>query len=117
MDLVRDVLDKRVVDRNGREMGRVDAVLLEFSDGAPRVTTLLIGPAALGSRLHPALGRLVNALERRLGVDRDRPVMIGVEDVEDIDRRVRLKLSIGQTAAGAIEQLLRRWIVRLPGGQ
>ena len=28
MDLVRDMLDKKVVDRNGREMGRVDSIVL-----------------------------------------------------------------------------------------
>jgi sporulation protein YlmC with PRC-barrel domain len=117
VDVVRDVLDKQVVDRNGREMGRVDAILLEFGDGPPRITTLLIGPAALGSRLHPAAGRLVHALERYLGVDRDRPARIGVGDVDHVDRRVHLTLSIGDTAVGSIEQLLRRWIARLPGSR
>jgi sporulation protein YlmC with PRC-barrel domain len=117
MDVVRDVLDKSVVDRNGREMGRVDAILVEHGDGPPRITTLLIGPAALGSRLHPAVGRLMSWLESRLGIDRDRPSRISVGDVDDIDRKIRLRLTIGETATAAFEQLLRRWVVKLPGSQ
>ena len=34
MDLVRDLLDKLVVDRNGREMGRVDGIVLDHRDGS-----------------------------------------------------------------------------------
>ena len=117
MDVIRDLLDKSVVDRNGQPMGRVDAILLEQDDGPPRITTLLIGPAALGSRLHPALGRLVAALERRLGIDGGRPCRIDVADIEQIDRKIRLGITIGETRVGTIEQLLRRWIVRLPGSR
>jgi sporulation protein YlmC with PRC-barrel domain len=117
VDVVRDLLDKSVVDRNGYEMGRVDAILLEHGDGPPRITTLMIGPAALGSRLHPALGRLVTRLESWLGVDRDRPSRIDVGDIDDIDRRIRLRITIGDTSVAAIEQLLRRWIIRIPGSR
>jgi len=117
MDIVRDVLDKSIVDRNGREMGRVDAIVLDVGDGQPRITALLVGPSALGSRLHPAVGRLMHTLERHLGVARGRPARIAVEDVEEVDRRVRLRLSIGETDVGAIEQWVRRWIVRLPGSR
>lgn len=117
MDVVRDVLDKSVVDRNGREMGRVDAILLELGDGPPRITALLIGPAALASRLHPAVGRLVSTLEKQLGVGHDRPARIAVADVDEIGRKIRLRLTIGETAVAAIEHLLRGWIVKLPGSQ
>jgi sporulation protein YlmC with PRC-barrel domain len=34
MDLVRDLLDKKVVDRNGREMGRVDGIVISIRAGA-----------------------------------------------------------------------------------
>jgi sporulation protein YlmC with PRC-barrel domain len=114
MDVVRDVLDKSVVDRNGREMGRVDAIVLEHGDGPPRITALLIGPVALGSRLHPMLGRIMSTLERYLGIDHDRPARIRVADVDEIGRKIRLRLTIGETAVAAVEQLIRRWIVKLP---
>lgn len=117
MDVVRDVLDKSVVDRIGREMGRVDAILVEYGDGPPRITTLLIGPAALGSRLHPAVEWLMRRWESHLGIGRDRPSRISVGDVDDIDRKVRLRLTVGETTTAAFEQLLRGWIVKLPGSQ
>ena len=118
MDVIRDLLDKDVVDRNGREMGRVDGVLLEQEAGQPpRLSAILIGPAALGYRLHPGVGRLVANLERRLGVDQGRPVRIDLADVDDIDRKIHVQLTIGETAAGAIERWLRRWVLKLPGSQ
>ena len=116
MDVVRDVLDKSVVDRNGHEMGRVDGVLLEQTAGEqPRLDAILIGPAALGSRLHARLGMLVSALERRFGIVRDQPVQIDFADIAKIDRRIHLRLTIGETAVGAFEQKLRVWLMKLPG--
>ena len=35
IDVVHDVLDKHIVDRNGREMGRVDGISVELRGGAP----------------------------------------------------------------------------------
>jgi sporulation protein YlmC with PRC-barrel domain len=115
--VVHDLLDKSVVDRNGRAMGRIDAIVLEKDEGPPRIAALLIGPSALGSRIHPGLGRLMHAIERRLGVDRGRPAVVHTKDIEQIDRKVRLRVTIAETSVGAIEQLVRRWIVKIPGSQ
>jgi hypothetical protein len=118
MDVVRDLLDMSVVDRNGREMGRVDGILLHQVAGRPpHLTAILIGPSVLADRLHSRLGRMVRAVEQRFGVDRDRPTRIAVADIDDIDRTVRLRLTIGDTAVAAIEQRLRAWVLRLPGSQ
>jgi sporulation protein YlmC with PRC-barrel domain len=118
MDVVRDVLDKPVVDRNGREMGRVDGIVLDQRDGEPpRLSAVLIGPSVLGHRLHPVIGRCVAALEYALGVDQGRPVRIDFSDITDIDDDVKTDLSIGGTAAGIVEQRLRAWIVKVPGSQ
>ena len=117
MDVVRDVLDKAVVDRNGHEMGRVDGIILEQDAGPPRLAAILIGPAVLGSRLHPVLGRLVSALERRLGLDTGRPVRIDFADVKEIDRKITLGLAIGETAVETIEKRVRAWVLKLPGSR
>lgn len=37
--LVRDVLDKILHDKNGRECGRADSILIELRDDAPAVAT------------------------------------------------------------------------------
>jgi hypothetical protein len=116
MDLVRDLLDKKLVDRNGREMGRVDSIVLEIRDDAPpRVAALETGPAVLASRLHPILGRCVAALELLFGVQEGRPVRISFGDVLDIHDGVKVDLAFGETAAGTVEQRLRRWISSIPG--
>jgi sporulation protein YlmC with PRC-barrel domain len=117
MDLVRDVLDKRVVDRHGREMGRVDGIVLEVRDGAPpRVAALEIGPAVLARRLHPFFGRCVEALEYVFGVHEGRPLRVPFGDVLDVHDSVKVDRAFGETAAATVEQRLRRWISAIPGG-
>lgn len=117
MDVCRDLLDKQVVDRNGRWLGRVDGVVLERPESEPpRLAAILIGPVALGFRLHPAIGRWMAALERTWGLPKRRPVRIGLEHIVDIGRYVKTDLSSSETDALAVEQKLRRWIARIPGG-
>jgi sporulation protein YlmC with PRC-barrel domain len=115
MDLVHDLLDKRVVDRNGLDMGRVDTIVLEIRDGAsPRVAAIEIGPAVLARRIHPVLGRWVAALEHGFGVDEGRPVRIPFSAILDIQDDVRVDLVFGETGAATVERRLRRWVGSLP---
>ena len=117
MDVARDLLDKQVVDRNGRMLGRVDGIVLDrYEDGPPRLAAILIGPVALGFRLHPALGRWMAALERTFGLERGRPVRIDVRRISRIGRYVRTDLASSETAAFAVERRLRRWVGKIPGG-
>ena len=118
MDIVRDLLDKSVVDRNGREMGRVDGILVDTQPNKPiRLVAVLIGPAALGDRLHPALGRFVRRAEKWFGLDQERPTQIDFADIDDIGRKIRVRLTIGDTAVDAVEKRVRGWIRWLPGAQ
>jgi len=118
MDVVRDLLDKSVVDRNGREMGRVDGILLDGRPSQPqRLVAILIGPSVLGDRLHPALGRFVSRVERRFGLDQNRPTQIDVADIDEIGTRVRVRLTISDTAVDAVEKRVREWIRWLPGAR
>ncbi len=113
MDLVRDVLDKQVVDRNGREMGRVDAVILEVrADKPPLVRAIEIGPEVLARRLHPAIGRLFAALEEVLGLDDRRPIRVPFTHVEVRDHVVA-DLTAGETGAANVENRLRHFFRRL----
>ena len=116
MDLVRDVLDKKVVDRNGRDMGRVDSLILEVSPGAPpRLAAFEIGPAVLARRVWRPLGRLVAACEVALGVDAGRPTRIAFAQVIDVNQHVKVDLAFADTAAAAVEQRLRHWVGSIPG--
>lgn len=115
MDLVHDLLDKKVVDRNGRDMGRVDSIVLDMRDGAaPRVAAIEIGPAVLAGRVHPLLGRWIAGLEHGLGIDEGRPVRIPFSAILDIHDHVKVDFAFGETAAATVEQRLRRWVASLP---
>ena len=77
MDLVRDLLDKRVVDRNGRDMGRVDRIVLQpRPDEPPRVAAIEIGPSALFDRLNSVLGCVARTLECAFGLADRRPLRV-----------------------------------------
>lgn len=118
MDVVREVLDKLVVDRNDREMGRVDGIEIETrAGGPPRVTAILIGPSVLADRLGPRLGEWVRRLEARFGLARDRPVRIAFADVESVGRTVTVRLTAGSTAVLAVERRVRDWVGRIPGAR
>jgi len=116
LNLIHDVLDKKVVDRHGRDMGRVDTIVLVLRPNAPpRVTTIELGPAVLAYRVRPILGRVMSAVERALGIDEGRPLRIPFSDVLRISASVKVDRAFGETVAAALEQRLRSWVGRLPG--
>jgi hypothetical protein len=116
MDLVRDVLDKALADRNGREMGRVDRVVLDVRDGAPpRVAAIEVGPTVLADRLGPLVGRWAAGIEHAFAVDEGRPVRISFREVLDITDSVKVDLAFSDTAVATVEQRLRKRITPIPG--
>jgi sporulation protein YlmC with PRC-barrel domain len=118
MNIARDVLDEQVVDRNGREMGRVDGIVLRVRDNQPpEVSELLIGASVLGFRLHAVIGRFVRGVETALGIARDRPVRIDVVRIEEMGEHIKIDQPIGETTAGLVEDRIRPWLRRLPGSQ
>jgi hypothetical protein len=118
VDVVRDLLDKPVVDRNGREMGRVDGVVLDQRQGGPpRLSAVLIGPSVLGFRLHPTVGRWIAAFEYACGVDAGRPARLELGTIHIIERGVRADLAIGETAVDTVEQRIRARLIKIPGAQ
>jgi sporulation protein YlmC with PRC-barrel domain len=97
LDGVLHLLDRQVVDVDGRMVCKVDDVeLTEWEDGTLAMTGLLMGGAALVPRLGGGLGR---ALERKwveLGIERayrDLPGRIDLADVEELTSGVRLQVS------------------------
>jgi len=117
MDLVRDCLDKQLVDRNGHNMGRVDGVVLQLEKGKqPIVAFVEVGPVCQAERLHRSLGRVAKAISRRVGVAQQDPFRIpwsklvaaGIEVIADVDAE--------ETPALAWELWLRKKIIgRIPG--
>lgn len=116
MHLVRDLLDKAVIDRNGREMGRADRVVLEVGRGSPpRVAAIEVGASALGQRLGPGWGRWAAALLHGFGVDHGQPLRIHVSQILGVTDTIAVDLAFGQTPAANVECKLRRIIRVLPG--
>jgi sporulation protein YlmC with PRC-barrel domain len=116
MDLVRDLLDKLVVDRHGREIGRVDSIVLEVRQHAPpRVVAIESGPAVLGHRVWPLLGRWMRGLEQALGIADGRPLRIAFSDILDTRDRIKVDRAAGETVALALERRLRGWLGSIPG--
>ena len=116
MELVHDLLDKEVLDRNGREMGRVDGIVVEVRDGAPpRIAGIEIGPAVLAFRVLPVLGRWMAGLEVALGIAEGRPLRIPFSDILDIREHVKVDRAIGETSAATIDRAVRSIVSRIPG--
>jgi hypothetical protein len=116
LDLVRDVLDKKVVDRYGREMGRVDGIVVAAGGAAPRVAAIEIGSSTLARRVARFLGRWAAGLERALGIDAGRPMRIPFGAVLDIADHVRVDVAVGDTPGAVVEHALRDVFGSLPRG-
>ena len=119
MDLVRDVLDNRLVDRRKRPMGRADGVILELRDGGPpRVVALESGVTTLFRRLHPGLARRAEQLARRLGLTASERIRIPMEHVVGVAVDLELDVRAQETGAYAWERWLRDHVVRrIPGSR
>ena len=118
MNIVRDILDKQVVDRDGRPMGRCDSVTITFnSDGPPRLTAVVIGTVPLGNRLAPRIGRWMAAFERWIGTSHARPVAVPFEHIRRQGLSLVADVQARDTAAMVVEQTLQRWLARIPGSR
>ncbi|PSB27046.1 hypothetical protein [Stenomitos frigidus] len=119
MDVIRDVLDNQLVDRNQRKMGKVDGIVIELRDNQPpRLAYLETGATTLARRLHPRLGRWIAAWQSKWGAKRSEPVRIPWSKIRDIGIDVEVDLDAEESPALAYEQWLRETVVkRIPGGR
>jgi sporulation protein YlmC with PRC-barrel domain len=117
MDLVRDLLDKRVLDRKGVSLGRVDGIVLELREGRrPVVAAIECGLPTLLRRLHRALVHFAEALERAAGTSDGSPVRIACAKITEVGTDVTVDLEAKETGALAWEDWVRRHVIgRIPG--
>ena len=105
IDLVRDVLDTQVIDREGRPMGKVDGIALELrAERAPRVAYLEVDSARAWHRLGERFGRWARAAQRRWGGG---PARFTWSQVRDFGIDLEIDLDAEQTGAFALERRLR----------
>jgi sporulation protein YlmC with PRC-barrel domain len=118
VNLVRDVLDKKLIDREECEMGRVSGLLMHVGETSqPRITHILIGGPTLWSRIHPVFGRMSAALAKLWGRSRTGAVRIPWSRVETVGREVKLDVEAKETGALDWEIWFAKHVIeRIPGG-
>jgi sporulation protein YlmC with PRC-barrel domain len=117
MDLVRDCLDKQLVDRNGHKMGRVDGIVIEVGGGRrPTVSAIEVGSVCLASRLSQRFAGLVKTISKRCGVVPKDPFRLPWSKVVSSGIEVIAGVEAEKTPALAWELWLRKNIIaRIPG--
>jgi sporulation protein YlmC with PRC-barrel domain len=118
LDAHHQLLDRQILDNDGRMVGKVDDVELEErEDGRLVVTALLTGPGSLGPRLGGAWGSLTVRIWSRLsGRAPGESSRIGYDAVSSIDTAVVLGVSRSSVAVDGFERWVRtRVIAALPG--
>jgi len=118
LDLVRDVLDDQVVDRDGNKMGKVDGLVMEWQTGRqPRITHIAMGPDVWARRIGWRVVRRLATWLGRHGPRAPGEFRFPWSVVLDTRLDVRLDVQAKDTPAMAWERWLRRHVVkRIPGG-
>ena len=120
MDLGKHVVDKELVDCDGRRAGKVDDLLLEVgeigSGEEPRVSACVAGPLALARNLPRPLHWLALGLYHLLGLSQPRPSEIPWDCVAAIDVVVHLAIPRAETRFDELARAVNhRFIDRIPG--
>jgi hypothetical protein len=116
----RSLLDKQIVDKDERLVGRVDDLELELPDdgGPPFVAHILTGAQALGERLGGVTGGAMAATARRLRLPGAQgPVRLDPALVDEVEPALRLRVPLGELPhVMALERWLARNVVEgIPG--
>ena len=112
------LLDRQLVDRDGRLAGKVDDLELELPEGGgpPLVTAILAGPGALGRRIGGRLGALVEAAANRLRDGEPRPARVSFGVVKRIGSAIELSVPRDELETNRLEAWARDHLIgRLPG--
>ena len=116
INLVRDILDKKLLDCDKCLMGRVDGIVIEYPEGRqPRMVRLEIGGEILAARVAQWLVPPVRWLRRSFGPKRAASVAIEWKHVERMGRDIHLDIGASETDALAWEHWLAKHVVaRIP---
>lgn len=114
------VLDRQLVDRDGRRCGKVDDLELTLDDATGHlfVTAVVCGPGALLRRLgHARSGDWLRRLVRLLAGGDD-PGCIPIRHVADIGDHVTLSLDAADLATEGGERWVRDHVIgHIPGSR
>jgi len=111
------LLDRQLIDSDGRLAGKVDDLELEVPDGGgpPVVTAILAGPGALSRRIGGRPGAWLEAVANRLRGDR-RPARVPFGVVKRIGSAVDLSVAKAELETNRLEAWTRDHLIgHLPG--
>jgi len=118
VEIVRDLLDSQVIDREKMKMGRIDGIVLSFDDDVrPRIDHLELGFAAMARRIHPRVESWLRVL-RKWSVRRSAVYHVPWERVIDLSHQtVQIDVKAEETPAFDWERWLAKHLMnRVPGG-
>ncbi|GAB3340127.1 hypothetical protein RMN56_00030 [Micromonospora halotolerans] len=118
IQLAKQLLDRQIVDVDGRLVGRVDDIAFAVDeDGYPYVDCLLTGQEALGQRIGGRIGRLLVAVADRFTDDPPvPPLRVALTQVDRVDSVVWLRCPAADLPPSPVESWLRRHLIdRIPG--
>lgn len=109
MDLIRDVLDNQIVDRNQRRLGKVDGIEVELRNGKPPLLKYIeTGWLTKARRVHPRVARLVRHWVSR-------PYRIPWQSIRDVGVDLEIAEAADETPLLRTEDRLRRIVTKVPG--
>jgi sporulation protein YlmC with PRC-barrel domain len=118
MDVGLALLDRQILDPQGRMSGNVDDLELSFADdGPPWISAILAGPGALAGRLGGRVGGWIAAWHERLQ-DRhlEGPARISFGIVVEVGQEVVVSAPFQELPTAAFEDWVRVHVVeRIPG--
>jgi len=109
MDLVRDLLDREILDSEHESCGMVDDLELEQRGETLVVVALLVGPGAWQMRL-PALVRLLIRAFTGREIRR-----LSLEEIDAISDVVNLRSPASQVGLGVVDRRVGQWLKRVAG--
>jgi len=115
--IVRDLLDKQLVDREGEPIGRIDGIVMAYtSDAPPRITHFELGAQTLARRLPRPFRGALAWLGHRLSPRGGEPYRIEVSRLIHLGREIKVDIDGSRSAARATERWVRDHIIgRIPG--
>lgn len=113
------LLDRQLIDTDGRLAGKVDDLELEFPSGGgpPTVTAILAGPGALSRRIGGRFGAWLEAVANRLrDGDDQHPARVSFAVVKRIDSAIDLSVPKRELETDRLEAWTRDHLIgKLPG--
>ena len=111
IDIGLQVLDRQLLDKNGRRCGNVDDLAIEGGAGElPEVVAILVGPG-----YWPQRAGLIGKLAGWIGGGRR--VRVPWNEVKHVDAGVELKRGASELGLGRGDDRLRPYLDRIPGAE